>query len=75
MTTTDIAAELRNVNHWIGGQPRASESMRSSIVWNPATGEPQAAVALASVEEVDQAVAAAQHAFPAWRATPAFAPR
>jgi malonate-semialdehyde dehydrogenase (acetylating) / methylmalonate-semialdehyde dehydrogenase len=70
MTTTDIAAELRNVNHWIGGQPRASESMRSSIVWNPATGEPQAAVALASVEEVDQAVAAAQHAFPAWRATP-----
>jgi malonate-semialdehyde dehydrogenase (acetylating)/methylmalonate-semialdehyde dehydrogenase len=39
-------------------------------VWNPATGEPQAAVALASAEEVDQAVATAQRAFPAWRATP-----
>ncbi len=70
MTTTDVAAGLRTVNHWINGQPRPSASGRSSIVWNPATGEPQAAVALASVEEVDQAVATAQHAFPAWRATP-----
>jgi malonate-semialdehyde dehydrogenase (acetylating) / methylmalonate-semialdehyde dehydrogenase len=70
MTTTDVAAELRNVNHWIGGQPRASESGRTSVVWNPATGEAQAAVALASAEEVDQAVESARRAFPGWRATP-----
>src|SRR5579863_4931428 len=74
MTTTDVAAELRNVNHrsvnhWIGGQPRASESGRTSVVWNPATGEAQAAVALASTEEVDQAVDSARRAFPGWRAT------
>ena len=70
MTTTDVAAGLRNVNHWIGGQQRASDSGRSSAVWNPATGEVQAAVALASAEEVDQAVATARSAFPDWRATP-----
>ncbi len=70
MTTTDVAAELRNVNHWIGGQPRASESGRRGVVWNPATGEAQAAVALASPQEVDQAVESARRAFPDWRATP-----
>jgi len=70
MIASDVAAELRNVNHWIGGQPRASESGRTSVVWNPATGEAQAAVALASAEEVDQAVESARRAFPAWRATP-----
>ena len=70
MIASDVAAELRNVNHWIGGQPRASESGRTSVVWNPATGEAQAAVALASAEEVDQAVESASRAFPGWRATP-----
>ena len=70
MTTTDVAAGLRSVNHWIGGQPRASESGRTSVVWNPATGEAQAAVALASAEEVDQAVESGRGAFPGWRATP-----
>jgi malonate-semialdehyde dehydrogenase (acetylating)/methylmalonate-semialdehyde dehydrogenase len=40
------------------------------VVWNPATGEAQAAVALASAEEVDQAVESASRAFPGWRATP-----
>ena len=40
------------------------------MVWNPATGKSQALVEFASVEQVDQAVAAAKAAFPAWRATP-----
>jgi malonate-semialdehyde dehydrogenase (acetylating)/methylmalonate-semialdehyde dehydrogenase len=40
------------------------------MVWNPATGKPQALVEFASVEQVDEAVAAAKAAFPAWRATP-----
>jgi malonate-semialdehyde dehydrogenase (acetylating)/methylmalonate-semialdehyde dehydrogenase len=38
-------------------------------VFDPATGQQQAAVDLASVEEVDHAVAVAKAAFPAWRAT------
>ncbi len=44
-------------------------SGRTGPVWNPATGEQQAEVDLASVDEVDAAVAAARAAFPAWRAT------
>src|SRR4029077_8488215 len=53
-----------------GGGQCASGSGRSGVVWNPATGEAQAAVALASAEEVDQAVESARQAFPGWRATP-----
>lgn len=64
------AIALQSVNHWIGGKLVASTSGRSATVWNPATGEPQAAVDLASVEEVDAVVANAKAAFPAWRATP-----
>ena len=70
MTTTDIAAGIRSVNHWIGGKACASESGRSGVVWNPATGQAQAAVDFANAEEVDQAVENAHQAFPGWRATP-----
>jgi len=64
---TETNAELANINHWIGGKSAPSASGRSGIVWNPATGKPQARVAFASAEEVDRAVAAAQSAFPEWR--------
>ena len=70
MTSTDVAAGIRTVSHWIGGKACASRSGRSGTVWNPATGQAQAAVDFASVEEVDHAVAIARAAFPAWRATP-----
>ena len=60
---------MRRINHWIGGQTVAGTSGRTGPVWNPATGEQQAEVDLASVEEVDAAVGAAKAAFPAWRAT------
>jgi malonate-semialdehyde dehydrogenase (acetylating)/methylmalonate-semialdehyde dehydrogenase len=60
---------MRRINHWIGGQTVAGTSGRTGPVWNPATGEQQAEVDLASVEEVDAAVGAATAAFPAWRAT------
>ncbi len=63
-------AGIRSVNHWIGGHTTPSKSGRSGTVWNPATGEAQAHVDFASVEEVDHAVATAHKAFPAWRATP-----
>ena len=39
------------------------------MVWDPATGQQQAAVDFASAAEVDHAVAVAKAAFPAWRAT------
>ncbi len=68
MTATET--ELKTINHFIGGQLVPSTSGRTGIVWNPATGEPQARVGLASAEEVDAAVARAKAAWPAWRDTP-----
>ena len=59
---------MRSIDHWINGQLVASASGRSGPVFNPATGEQQATVGLASNAEVDDAVAAAKAAFPAWRA-------
>src|SRR5438105_1633405 len=69
MAIADVSAGIRTVNHWIGGKPMASESGRSGVVWDPATGEPQARVDFASVAEVDHAVAVAQKAFAEWRST------
>jgi malonate-semialdehyde dehydrogenase (acetylating)/methylmalonate-semialdehyde dehydrogenase len=63
------AVGIRTVNHWINGRTTPSKSGRHGIVWNPATGEPQAHVDFASVEDVDHAIAVAKKAFPAWRAT------
>lgn len=64
------AIELRSVNHWIGGKHLPSKSTRTSIVWNPATGQPQANLDLANIEDVDHCVAVAKEAFHSWRATP-----
>jgi malonate-semialdehyde dehydrogenase (acetylating)/methylmalonate-semialdehyde dehydrogenase len=63
------ATELERVNHWINGARVAGASGRQGPVYNPATGEVARHVDFASVEEVDAAVAAAQAAFPGWRAT------
>ncbi|WP_421547103.1 CoA-acylating methylmalonate-semialdehyde dehydrogenase [Pseudomonas sp. QD4] len=53
------------VGHYIDGQVH-TQGERSSPVFNPATGEVQAQVALASLQTVEQAVASARRAFPAW---------
>ncbi|HWJ97677.1 MAG TPA: aldehyde dehydrogenase family protein, partial [Acidimicrobiales bacterium] len=60
---------MKRISHWIDGRVVAGTSGREGVVWNPATGEQQAAVDLASAAELDAAVAAAKAAFPAWRAT------
>lgn len=64
------AIEIKRITHWIGGKSTSPGSQRSGVVWNPATGEQQASVDFASIEEVDHAVAVALEAFGAWRATP-----
>jgi len=64
------APSLVAVGHWINGEQVASTSGRSGIITNPATGEPIAEVAFASIAEVDQAVASAKAAFVDWRSTP-----
>jgi malonate-semialdehyde dehydrogenase (acetylating)/methylmalonate-semialdehyde dehydrogenase len=57
---------MRTVTHWIGGKPATGESTRTAPVWNPATGEQQAEVLLASRTDVDTAVQAAAAAFGTW---------
>src|SRR5688572_2938265 len=58
------------VGHHIAGRPVAGTSGRRQAVYNPSTGAVARQVALASVDEVNAAVAAAKAAFPAWADTP-----
>jgi len=64
-----VEKSLRTIDHWINGALVPSTSGRTSPVYNPATGEVQAEVGLASIAEVDQAVANAKEAFATWRLT------
>ncbi|MCC3765791.1 CoA-acylating methylmalonate-semialdehyde dehydrogenase [Glycomyces sp. TRM65418] len=57
---------MTTIEHWIGGKPAAGESERFAPVWNPATGEEQARVRLATESDVDAAVRAAKDAFTSW---------
>ena len=63
------AAAPRQILHFIQGQARDGGSGRYADVFDPATGQVQASVALASKADVEVAVSAAQAAFPAWAAT------
>jgi len=60
---------MNSIGHWVDGKVIRGTSGRSGVIWNPATGEQQGSVDLASVGEVDAVVAVAAAAFPAWRAT------
>ncbi len=60
---------MREIGHYIGGKQVAGAGGRTADVFNPATGEVQAKVALASAGEVAAAVENAQAAQPAWGAT------
>lgn len=62
---------MTSIGHFISNQQVASTSGQAKDVFNPSTGEVSAQVALASTQEVDQAVAAAKAAWPAWSKTPA----
>ena len=41
MAMADVSTQIRTVKHWIGGKLVASDSGRSGVVWNPATGQPR----------------------------------
>ncbi|MBC7698183.1 MAG: CoA-acylating methylmalonate-semialdehyde dehydrogenase [Bacteroidia bacterium] len=74
MSSINVSSTLPNpriINHYINGQHTEGTSTRLSDVYNPATGELQAQLRNATVEDVNTAITAAQKAFPAWAATPA----
>ncbi|MBP6006438.1 MAG: CoA-acylating methylmalonate-semialdehyde dehydrogenase [Rhodoferax sp.] len=62
--------KLPLIQHLIDGQQVAGGS-RIAEVFNPATGQAEKCVFLADKLTVEQAIASAQAAYPAWRATPA----
>jgi malonate-semialdehyde dehydrogenase (acetylating)/methylmalonate-semialdehyde dehydrogenase len=62
---------MTEIAHFIDNAHVPGASGGSQPVYNPATGEAEKSVALASAKEVNQAVAAAAAAFPAWSKTPA----
>jgi malonate-semialdehyde dehydrogenase (acetylating)/methylmalonate-semialdehyde dehydrogenase len=74
MTDTTLAParataerDVRVISHWINGAESASNSGRRSPVFNPATGEVQAEVALADQTEIDAAIASAEAGYQVWK--------
>ena len=61
---------MRNIFHYVEGKEFKGESKRTSDVYNPATGEVQAKVNLASKTDVDSAIKCAAKVFPNWADTP-----
>jgi malonate-semialdehyde dehydrogenase (acetylating)/methylmalonate-semialdehyde dehydrogenase len=59
-----------DVGHYIGGRVVPGTSGRQQPVYNPSTGKVARQLALASVDEVNAAVASAKAAQPAWGDTP-----
>ncbi|HLU14531.1 MAG TPA: CoA-acylating methylmalonate-semialdehyde dehydrogenase [Burkholderiaceae bacterium] len=60
----------RDVVHFIQGERVRGTGTKSQAVYNPATGAEARQVLLASADDVNQAVASAKAAFPAWADTP-----
>ena len=58
------------IGHRINGEVTFEENSRLGDVFNPATGEVERQVALASISQVDKAVEAAKNALESWSTTP-----
>ncbi len=61
---------MKTIGHLINGTAK-TDAGRSQDVYNPSTGAVEKQVLLAGKATVEEAIAAAQAAFPAWRNTPA----
>ena len=66
---TDVTTHGNAIGHFIDGAAVAIKG-RTTVVFNPATGEKTGTLALADRADVDAAVASAKRAFPRWAATP-----
>ena len=59
------------IKHFVGGKLTAGTSERKSQVFNPATGEQESEVILATKSDLDKTVEIAKHAFETWSLKPA----
>ncbi|MCL6413878.1 aldehyde dehydrogenase family protein, partial [Pantoea agglomerans] len=57
---------METVSNFIQGAIASSNSQRYAAVYNPATGEQIRQVVMSDKAEVEQAIASAAAAFPAW---------
>ncbi|MDA9234207.1 aldehyde dehydrogenase family protein, partial [Candidatus Pelagibacter sp.] len=58
------------LEHFVGGKFISGSSEKKSKVFNPATGEQESEVRLASKADLDQAVEIAKKAFETWSLKP-----
>lgn len=58
------------IQNWIGGEYRAASSGESLDVINPRHGKVMTTVGMSNTSDVNAAVAAAEAAYPAWKAVP-----
>jgi malonate-semialdehyde dehydrogenase (acetylating)/methylmalonate-semialdehyde dehydrogenase len=68
--STATAGAVRTLGNFVGGRWVEARATTTQDVRNPATGVLLARVPMGGAEDVAAAVAAAQAAFPDWRATP-----
>ena len=61
-----MSASIPTIRHWIDGKPHERQAERHGEVFNPATGQVQAHVAMATPSLVDEAVASAKKAAESW---------
>ena len=61
---------MTDLTHYVAGTRVPGKSGRFADVFNPATGVVEKRVPLATTEEVDEVVAVAKAAWPAWAKTP-----
>ena len=61
---------IRRVDNWVNGEVSECSSDQYGDVFDSATGEPCAQVAMSSEADVDKAITAAAEAFPSWSRTP-----
>ena len=68
-TTAEPSTTTHTLTHWLSNAPAEGTSGRTAPVYNPATGQVQARVPLASAAELDAAVKIATAAAKTWRAS------
>ena len=61
---------MRLIEHYVGGKIISGSSDKKGKVYNPATGEQESEVRLASKSDLDQAVEVAKKAFETWSLKP-----
>ena len=62
---------MKLIEHYVGGKVIPGNSDRKTKIFNPATGEQESEVKLASKADLDQVVEVAKKAFETWSLKPA----